>query len=249
MTEKSSGERCRLSGGLSLWALLAKGSFYKVLAVAFLLAAAETVLFVRTLQGDSTAAFEIQIEKSGIQFVFFAALGAVFFLLIRMNRILDKEGQYTVMRLGLTKGGLFGIRTAYDMFCLLMPLAVQVVLVLGFAEIYGRLPGMQEGPQTVFLAFYRNEFLHCLLPMAERSRWVRNGLMLLALGMEEAGGRGKRYRTTQVGVFVMSVSWFAIPVGPVWQETVCIFVYVVVIAADLWDLRKFCKGGEEIDTV
>ncbi len=228
-----------ISGVLSLWALLTKGSFYKVLAVALFMALAETALFHRT----PGAPFEMKIEESRIHFVFLAALGAAFFLLIRMNRVLDNEGRYTVMRLKVTQAKLFATRTAYDVLCLLMLFGVQAGLVLWFAESYRRMPGALVGPQMEFLAFYRNGFLHGLLPMADWGKWVRNALMLLALGMEEAGGVGKRYRTTQVGVFILSAAWFASPVGLAWQEMVCDLVYVVVIAADLWDLHVSCTSG------
>ncbi len=243
MAEKNSRHRRGSSGALSLWALLAKSSFYKVLAVALLMAVAETALFGRALQSGPGAPFELKIEESRIHFVFLAALGAAFFLLIRMNRILDNEGRNTVMRLKSTQAQVFVIRTAYDALCLLTLFAVQVGLVLCFAVIYRRMPGMPQGPQMLFLAFYRNEFLHGLLPMADVGKWARNGLMLLAMGMDEAGGIGKRYRVTQVSVFVMAAAWFAAPVGLAWQDMVCCLVYVVVMAADLLDLYWSCKAG------
>ncbi len=243
MGKRDSGGKRGLSGALSLWALLAKGSFYKILAVALSMAAIEAAAFHHVLQKGWAAPFEKMIEESRIHLVFLAALGAAYFLLIRMNGILDNEGRNAVMRLRATGAGLFAIRTAYDMLCLLMLFGVQTGLVLWFAESYRRMPGALAGPQMVFLAFYRNEFLHGLLPMAERGKWVRNGLMLLALGMEEAGGMGKRYRITQVSVLVLSAAWFAVPVGLVWQEMVCGFVYMVVIGADLWDLHMSCRRG------
>ncbi|MCI9337369.1 MAG: hypothetical protein HFH93_07500 [Lachnospiraceae bacterium] len=246
MVGKNRAEKRGLPG-LSLWALLARGSFYKVLAVALLMAVAEVPLFYRTLRGDWIAGFEIKIEESHIHLVFLAALGAVYFLLIRMNRVLDNEGRYTAMRLQLSQGSIFWIRTAYDVFCLLMLFAVQAGLALCFAESYRRTPGMPQGSQTVFLAFYRNDFLHGVLPMADLGKWVRGGLMLLAMGMDEAGGIGKRYRTTQVSVFLMSAAWFAVPAGVTWQDTVCCFVYVVVIGVDLLELYRCCRSRERME--
>lgn len=246
MADKNCGEKRGLAGRLSLWALFAKGSFYRVLTVALLMAVAETVLLGRILQQSSTAPFEQMIEESRVQFVFLAAFLAVFFLLIRAGRSLDNEGRYTVMRLKVTKTEFFVFRTVYNVLCCLTLFAVQIALVLWFGECYRRMSGTPDTSWMVFLAFYRNRFLHCLMPMAETGKWVRNGLMLLALGMEEAGGAGKRYRTTQAGVFVLSAVWFATPVGLVWQDMVCCLVYVVVIAADLWDLRAACRSGEWI---
>lgn len=248
MAENNGRQRKTMWSALSLWALLAKGSFYKVLAVAFLMVMTETALFFHALQGGLAAPFDLMIEESRIHLVFLAALGAAYFLLIRMNRILDNEGRYTVMRLRATQTQVFAVRTVYDALCLLTLLAVQVGLVLCFSVIYGRTPGMQQGPQTLFLAFYRSRFLHGLLPMADTGKWVRNGLMLLAMGMEEAGGVGKRYRVTQVSVYLMAASWFAAPVGLAWQDRICCFVYAVVMAADLLDLYKSRKAGAARET-
>ena len=61
MVGKNRAEKRGLPG-LSLWALLARSSFYKVLAVALLMAAAEVPLFYRTHRGDGIAGFEIKIE-------------------------------------------------------------------------------------------------------------------------------------------------------------------------------------------
>ena len=56
MVGKNRAEKRGLPG-LSLWALLARGSFYKVLAVALLMAAAEVPLFYRTLRGGRDCGF------------------------------------------------------------------------------------------------------------------------------------------------------------------------------------------------
>ncbi len=45
---------------------------------------------------------------------------------------------------------------------------------------------MDRSAQSLFLAFWRNDFLHSLLPLAEVSRWIRNGLMILAMGLVTA---------------------------------------------------------------
>ncbi|MBQ6875906.1 MAG: hypothetical protein IJN46_06695, partial [Lachnospiraceae bacterium] len=52
------------------------------------------------------------------------------------------------------------------------------------------------GPQTIFLASYRVEYLHRLIPLADISGWVRNGAFVVAMGIctaanayHERGGR------------------------------------------------------------
>ena len=40
--------------------------------------------------------------------------------------------------------------------------------------------------QTVFLAFYRNDFMHSILPLEGAMRWITNILILLGCGMSAA---------------------------------------------------------------
>ena len=52
--------------------------------------------------------------------------------------------------------------------------AAQVLFVLLLCRVYlAKADPACVNAQTVFLAFYRQKFLHSLLPLAETSRWVR----------------------------------------------------------------------------
>lgn len=234
--------RSGMSAGLSVWALLAKSSFLKVLAVVFLLAAAETVLFYDTLRGDGIASLEVQIEESGARYLFLTALGAVFFILVRTEKTLDTAGRYTMMRLRIAGERLFAVKTAYNVLCLLVPFAVQTGLVFGFAYVYGRTPRMQSMEdggivvsQVIFMAFYRSDFLHSLFPMAEAGNWVRNALMLLAFGTEAAGGTGKRRQATQAALFALAAVCFVGSIGTGWPDVICDVVFLVAIGVNVWE--------------
>ena len=243
---KDSRGRSGMSTVLSVWALLAKSSFIKVLAVVFLLAAAETVLFCDTLRGDGIASLEVQIEESGARYLFLAALGAVFFILVRTEKILDTAGRYTMMRLRIAGERLFAVKTAYNVLCLLVLFAVQTWLVFWFAYVYGRTPKMQsmgDGrvvvSQVIFMAFYRSDFLHSLFPMAEAGNWVRNVLLLLALGTDAAGRAGRRRQATQVALFLLAAVCFTDSIGTGWPDVICDITFLVTIGVNVWEAYAF----------
>lgn len=243
---KDSRGRSGMSAGLSVWALLAKSSFIKVLAVVFLLAAAETVLFCDTLRGDGIASLEVQIEESGARYLFLAALGAVFFILVRTEKTLDTAGRYTMMRLLIAGERLFAVKTAYNVLCLLVLFAAQTVLVFWFAYVYGRTPKMQSMEdvrvvvsQVIFMAFYRSDFLHSLFPMAETGNWVRNALLLLALGADAAGRAGRKRQAAQVALFLLAAVCFTDSIGTGWPDVICDMVFFVTIVANVWEAFAF----------
>lgn len=235
-----------MSASLSVWALLAKSSFAKVLAVVFLMAAAEMALFYDTLRGDWIAALEVQIEESGARYLFLAALGAVFFILVRTEKALDTAGRYTMMRLRIARERLFAVKTTYNILCLLVLFAVQTVLVFWFAYVYGQTPKIQsleEGgtvvSQVIFMAFYRSEFLHSLFPMAEAGNWVRNALLLLAFGMEAAGGAGRKRQAAQVALFALAEVCFVGSIGTGWPDIICDIAFLVSIGANVREAFAF----------
>ena len=68
--------------------------------------------------------------------------------------------------------------------------ALQVLAAVTICRLYeAKLPLELVSPQYLFLTFYRNEFLHCILPMADVGKWMCNFLLLLALAMDAACGR------------------------------------------------------------
>lgn len=66
------------------------------------------------------------------------------------------------------------------------------------------------GPQSIFLAFYRNGFLHSLLPLEEVSRYARNGILILCLGITSAY-YPVRQRTGKVGTELIVLVCILIP--------------------------------------
>jgi len=239
--DREMAERRKEKGrGLSaVWALLVRSSFYEILAVLFFMAAAECVSFYTVLHGNRQPdTLETMIDKSLAAVIFLTALGAVFCLLVRAAGRMNRKSRYTLMRLKLSKKQFFLLRTGYHVLCLTVLFAVQICVCLWMAWMYEKAFDLSgSSGQLLFLAFYRNEFLHCLLPMAETGKWVRNLLLVLAFGAE-AGFREKNRVAGQVGMFVLTASWFVSPVGMWYRDVICCMTYGTVIGVDILQAKQ-----------
>lgn len=230
---------------LALWALLAGSSIYKILGVLALTACAEALLFYGRIRGAGDSGVEYQtlaaaVEGSHISMVFLAALGLMYLLLIRTERRMESKSGGTMRRLRLSQREVFWIQTIYNGACLILLFGVQIWLCIWMTGVYGR--GAQEAqapPQRLFLAFYRIDFLHCLLPMAETVKWVRNLLLVLAFSMEAAGSASKAEYASPIMLYTLTAGWlFVSPLGGNLTDWIGMLLYGLMIAVNVWKTYK-----------
>lgn len=225
---------------LALWALLARSSIFKILGVLMAAVCAEAILFYGNMraQGDSDVEYRTlaaAVESSHISLVFLAALGFLYFVLFWTEGRLETKSGGTMRRLRLSHRQIFRIKTAYNAACLILLFAVQIWLCIWLAETHPFSRGM-------FLAFYRIDFLHCLLPMAETVKWVRNALLVLAFAAEAARRAGKREYVPKVLLYLLTVNWFVSSLGGNVTDWLGILLYALVIAVNLWGIYKPERG-------
>lgn len=217
----------RLARELSLWALLARGSIYKILAILIIMAAGECVLFRWSLMqkighgwfqfvrfetifsGNSRYVF-----RNGYYILFIMAFCLIFIVLLHCERESSKSRvSHTLSRLRISKRHLYLVRTLYNFLCFCLLFAVQIWTVLWMCRLYReRMPGL-AGPQFEFLAFYRIPFLHNLLPLSEMAKWVRNLLAVLALSANLAVSLEQRNFTPYWALLVLSAEGYVADVG------------------------------------
>ena len=105
----------------------------------------------------------------------------------------------------------------------------------GLVRLCGeRIGGSVPASFGLFLTFYQSDFLHCLLPMAEAGKWMRNLFLLAAFSLEAGRGAGKRNYAVLNLLFVVTAVWFVSPIGINFLDVVCMLVYGAVIAVNLW---------------
>lgn len=259
----SAGSGGRAAKEISLWALLARGSIYKIVMVLSVMAAAEIALFYGSLRWKmesgriADALFETIFDSDfkiwffgGSSFLFMAAFCLVAFLLHRCETI--NSGSifyYTFDRLRVTRQHLFLVETAYNFLCLTLVFAVQTWTVLAMCRIYAdRVPTELASPQMVFLAFYRIPFLHNLLPLAETGKWVRNLLLLFAVSMGATERGMKNYFQYIYPVIIFALWWNLSGIGAQWSDifmSLLFSVIILVTSLQAWGIIGGDKSIEE----
>lgn len=165
---------------LALWARLKLG---KVFGLLVLMAVFEAALFGGRLlrAGEDPPLLEDLLW--GISILCAVTFLAVFALLCWE----PGERRYTLGRLSVSEEAVVLWSAACNSVCLLALWAVQTAAALALCAWYAAsLPPEYASGQTLFLAFYRLEFLHGLLPLADWGVYLRNLFLALALGFGAA---------------------------------------------------------------
>ena len=238
----------RFAREISLWALLARGSIYKILTILVIIVSVEGALFYHTMYSwlgevEITDAgfewfydsiqfrFERIFSYSGIPVVFLVAFWLMGFVLVRsQSETHGSRSGYTLGRLRVSGQHLFWVSTAYNFLCFALLFAVQILAALWMCRMYrDAMPAELVSPQFEFLTFYQIVFLHGLFPLAEIGKWVKNLLMLLALSLSVA--ENSRYQPLRVVCSLsIPVWWFTSGgIGFHWNELIMEVLLVALI--------------------
>ena len=240
----------------SLWALCARCSLYKILLVLAGMASAEFVSFElvcrnrREMTGNAALLPpEKMMDECLLQPIFLCAFGLVYFILLwTESEHRGTRSSYTLLRLRVTQRRQFAVRTVYNALCLMLIFSVQTALAAALCARYAKgLPEELVSPQLLFLTFYRNRFLHSLLPMAEIGKWVRNFLLLTAFGMEAALGLQGRNYLASVWLCILSAGLFAADIGGL-NAILCSLLYLFCIAVSLLQVYGIIGKRETADS-
>ncbi|MGI6627658.1 MAG: hypothetical protein ACOX4K_04815 [Bacillota bacterium] len=218
---------------LSVLMLAARSTIYKVLGLFVVLAITQGALFYFTLQktlGGEPIGLEQLISQSRI-----AIVGGVCFVLLCAELSLTgcelggSKVRYTLKRLSVREEAAVFWWAGYNTVCFFLFWVFQLVIALLLCQLYvTRMDPAYVSGQTIFLAFYRNRFLHSLLPLAETSRYVRNGFFILCLGISAACSsfrqrRGEKGIAMVVLTIIVAVN-FSKPVGSFESDLPLVFI-------------------------
>lgn len=224
----------------SIWMLCARNTVYKLLGLLALMAAAETGMFVWRAGAAAETLGNI-FWMSHISLIFFVVL-------VLWTLVLTVPGQarsaYTMQRLQTEKKALFVTYVCYNAVTYLILWGTQVAVLLALFSWYGHRASPEIfGPQTIALAFYRDWFLHSLLPLGDWFRYLRNICIVLALACAAAAvplrtrKTEKRYRTLVV-LLVIVCFFFSAGAGMRFMDAALSVVTLLVGGMSLyfvWD--------------
>lgn len=228
---------------LSVPMLAARATFYKILGALALMGVVEGALFHLGLSRSS--GLESAFDNGFIPLIFRCSFIAIFILLISWNK--DTNIRYTIRRLAVSERAFTLWNALYGILIFFILWGVQ----LGFALLLCKYYLLSADPasinqQTVFLAFYRSDFLHSLLPLAEVSRWVRQFAFVITLGVCSACApclSRRNYKPFAALLpYILFLALFDRPVGDVALDAILTLGLLTITTYALW-----CCWGEATD--
>lgn len=246
---------------LSVFGLFARSSIYRVLVVMLFMGIAEAGLFWHGLQETladynnlkgmeafekvaDVLHFEEIIDKNHISWCFAAAFILItFFICLPGTEYQSKTG-YTLRRLSVSEKSILLIQAIYNMAVYFILLAVQVLICFEFYSLYtSQIPAEFVGNQTIFLAFYRSDFLHSILPLSEIWLWIRNAFLVVGLGFAAAEfpyrQRRKGYGAAVIVLGVYTVLNFKTEIGSIGGIVFAMCVMAIYAGNVIYNV--FCK--------
>lgn len=225
---------------LSVFMLFARSSIFKVMLLIVVMAVIEAgVFYLRTL--DVYLGLEAAFENSFTKWIFAAAFIGITVILCSTGSEFGSKTGYTINRLSIKETSVFYWQWIYNTLVYFILWAAQIAVSLALCEIYkAMVDPLRITEQTVFLAYYRSDFLHSLLPLGDSVRWIRNIFMLLGLGAASAffpyqNRRGKLGMEIIV-MSALSMIFFSEGLGGYTNEVLMCFVSAFVIISVRWKM-------------
>lgn len=236
---------------LSLWWALSWKPLLGVAAGLLVVEGAEFAWSWYRLAGTEDFSLDRVLPISGF-YIFFPVLAAM--LTAAGSEVRGSHIHYTLERLRVRPVVIVLWHWVCIALCLLALWAVQVGALLSLSGVYCHLadPAYVSG-QTVFLAAYRINLFHQLLPLEAWSTWVRNAVLFLGLSlscaclasrMRQGHGSGARVVVALLGLLFLIA--FASVMPTVYSDMLVICGVLAVMA--IWGLylaMDWKEGGGE----
>ena len=193
-----------------------------------------------------TWTLESLIEKSKLELVFLGAFVLICLVLAwSQGERKQVKTYYFYERLPQSHEKRFAVWTIYNVCCMIILVFVQVLTVLGMGWMFKSLvPSEYESVQMFFMSFYKSEFLHCIMPLGDVIKVVRNIMMYLACSMEIAGyACMKRKPWTLFLLVALMVFGFSQEIGVFgMMDTVMILAAGISIGVNICRIRAYEPG-------
>lgn len=237
---------------LSVFGLYARSSLFKVLLILLAMCVVEITFFHFELKNSLEAYAVVGSGMASLERMFASAATNVYFrvALVLISIVLCLPGcdfksnsAYTLRRLSVSERATFFHQAAYNTLVYLMLLAVQLVVALGLSQYYiSIVPEECISNQTITLAFYRNEFLHSLLPLEDVGLWIRNGLLVITFGLAAAEfpykQRRHKFSSPAIALVIYTIVYFDQGIGELFHVITTSIIALILIAEIIYVLTR-----------
>ena len=174
---------------LSVFEMIARSSIYKVLLILVGMVAVEAAFFYHTMMHPEGLNIERYIDQSHYSLIFKIAYILVTLVIVLPGMNIGSTQSYTLERLRIKGKRIFWLQALYNTLAYVLLWGVQLMVILVSAKVFEKnLPLTAEwSHQTLFLAFYRNDFMHSILPLEDGPGWWLLGIVIIGTAIVTAG--------------------------------------------------------------
>ncbi len=222
--------------------LFARSTLRRVLIVLLISAVLQLLMWGLEFRSSMRAYNEARLDMPTVEkLVDRGAANAMFRLTLTVITVIlclpgasrRSHTEYTLGRLSVSERGIFFCQAAYNAAVYLLLFAAQTVLLFAMVLIYRNLaPAESVAPNIAYIAFYRNRFMHSVLPLEDVRLWIRNIalVLILALSAAEFPYLRRRGRMSATPIAVLGCVWvfFSSEIGSVGQLVAAISGLLVV---------------------
>lgn len=222
--------------------LFARSTLWRVLIVLVISAVLQLLMWGLEFRSSMRAYNEARLEmptvekivdRGAVNAIFRLTLTAITVILCLPGASRRSHTEYTLGRLSVSERGVFFCQAAYNAAVYLLLFAVQTALLFAMVLIYRTLaPAESVAPNIAYIAFYRNRFMHSILPLEDVRLWIRNIalVLILALSTAEFPYLRRRGRMSATPIAVLGCVWvfFSSEIGSIGQLVAAISGLLVV---------------------
>ena len=184
---------------------------------------------------------EVVMDKTFIPQVFAIGFISITLCLVFSGFSTGTNQNYTLKRLQIKEWKIYLLQCLFNSMCYVLFWAMQVIVLLVISNLYCMEAGNVTN-QTVVLAFYRNAFMHSILPLGATYRWVENIIMLFGCAVTSTSftvqlKRGK-FDIAIVVVVGICLLAFTKPLGEHAYTGIILSILIWVIHGFLWIFKK-----------
>lgn len=164
---------------ISVFEMITRSTLYKVLTVLVVLAGVQLALFWREMQShidDSMSGMESMVNGSHMIWVLAVGFLLITVILCRSGCNIGSNQGYTLRRLQISENTVCVLQAIYNGLCYFLLWASQVAVLFVAGILYAK-EAQNLTNQTIMLAFYRNAYMHSILPLADGLGWFLLVLM------------------------------------------------------------------------
>ena len=158
---------------LSVFEMITRSSIYKVLLILIAMVAVQVISFYLKVSEGGIRSFESHINECSFDISFKMAYVLITILIVLPGMNLGSIQSYTLQRLRIKESRVFCLQALYNFFTyvLLWGMELFALLVCGMIHYQKFADNGMWNNQTMFLAFYKNDFMHTILPLEDAFGW------------------------------------------------------------------------------